>query len=184
MKVVQGNPGVDAVVDQDRLADVDGEMALIGQDLYATSYQGRLVSLAAESGQVLWNREISSYEGVAADWNSLYTVTDSGEVIGLTRRNGAEIWRDDSLLRREPTLPMPFGTTVVVGDLEGYLHFFSTIDGEAVARVKFGNSAISADPYVIANTLYVQSDSGQIAAYVIVIDRPKRTQPDVADDGS
>jgi outer membrane protein assembly factor BamB len=170
--------------DLDRLADVDGEMALIGQDLYATSYQGRLVSLAAESGQVLWNREISSYEGVAADWNSLYTVTDSGEVIGLTRRNGAEIWRDDSLLRREPTLPMPFGTTVVVGDLEGYLHFFSTIDGEAVARVKFGNSAISADPYVIANTLYVQSDSGQIAAYVIVIDRPKRTQPDVADDGS
>jgi outer membrane protein assembly factor BamB len=168
--------------DLDRLSDIDGALALVGQDVYATGYQGRLAALAAESGQVLWSRDISSYKGVAADWNSLYTIRDEGELIALARRNGSEIWRNDSMLRREPTLPIPFGTTVVVGDLDGYIHFFNAIDGVAVAREKLGGRAITSDPFVMANRLYVQSDGGQIGAYVIVDDRPKRTQPDVMEE--
>ena len=105
--------------DLDRLADIDGSMAVVGQDLYAAGYNGRLAAIASESGQILWNREISSYEGVAADWTSLYTVRDDGEIVALGRQNGNESWRNGSLLRRVPTLPVPFGTTVVVGDLEG-----------------------------------------------------------------
>ena len=170
--------------DLDRLSDIDGSFAVVGQDLYAAGYQGRLAALASESGQVLWNREISSYAGVSADWNSVFTVRDDGEIVALKRINGNEIWRNASLLRREPTLPVPFNTTVVVGDLEGYLHFFSNIDGEPVARLRLGSKAITAVPLVIANRLYVQSDGGNIAAYVVVDDRPKRTQPDVAEDGS
>jgi len=170
--------------DLDRLSDIDGSMAVVGQDLYASGYQGRLAAIASESGQILWNREISSYEGVAADWTSLYTVRDDGEIVALDRQNGNESWRNGSLLRREPTLPVPFGTTVVVGDLEGYLHFFNTIDGEAVARVRLGGGAVTADPFVMANRLYVQSDGGQLAAYVLVDDRPKRNAADDAEDGS
>jgi outer membrane protein assembly factor BamB len=126
---------------------------------------------------------VSSVEGVAADWNSLYTVRDDGEILALTRRNGSESWRNDSLLRREPTLAIPFGTTVVVGDFEGYIHFFNTIDGEAVARKKLGGSAISSDPFVMANRLYVQTDGGELGVFVIVDDRPQRPQPDVSDGG-
>ncbi|MEJ2299158.1 MAG: outer membrane protein assembly factor BamB [Woeseiaceae bacterium] len=168
--------------DLDRLADIDGVMAVVGQDLYAAGYQGRLASIAAESGQLLWSREISSMEGVSADWNSLYTTRDTGEIVALTRRAGTETWRNDSLLRREPTLPVPFGTTVVVGDLEGYIHFFNTIDGEPAARERLGGSAISSDPFVIANRLYVQNEAGELGAYEIVDDRPQRSQPDVADE--
>lgn len=168
--------------DLDRLADIDGALAVVGQDVYATGYQGRLAALAAESGQVLWSRDISSYEGVAADWNSLYTIRDAGELIALTRRNGNEIWRNASLLRREPTLPIPFNTTVVVGDFEGYIHFFNALDGAAVAREKLGGKAITNAPYVMGSRLFVQSDGGQVAAYMIVDDRPRRTQPDVMKD--
>ena len=168
--------------DLDRLSDIDGELAVVGQDLYATGYQGRMAAMAGESGQVLWSREVSSYEGVAADWNSLYTVRDDGEIVAMTRRNGAEAWRNASLLRRELTLPVPFGTTVVVGDLEGYIHFFNTVDGEPAAREKLGGSAISSDPFVMSNRLYVQSDGGQLGAYEIVDERPKRSQPDVSDE--
>ena len=164
--------------DLDRLSDIDGALAVVGQDVYASGYHGRLAALAAESGQILWSRDISSFKGVAADWNSLYTIRDQGELVALTRRNGQEIWRNDSLLRREPTLPIPFGTTVVVGDLEGYIHFFNAVDGEAVARTRLGNKAITGDPLVVANRLYVQSDNGRLAAYTIVDDRPKRNQPD------
>ena len=170
--------------DLDRLSDIDGALAVVGQDVYAVGYQGRLAALASESGQVLWSREISSHVGVAADWNSVYTTRDEGEILALSRGNGAEIWRDASLLRREPTVPVPFNTTVVVGDLDGYVHFFSSIDGEPVARVRLGGEAITGAPLVIANRLYVQGDGGSLAAYVVVDDRPKRTQPDIAEDES
>lgn len=168
--------------DLDRLSDIDGSISVVGQDVYAAGYQGRLAAVASESGQVLWNRGISSYEGVSADWNSVYTATDDGEIVALSRRDGTETWRNDDLLRREPTLPVPFHTSVVVGDLDGYLHFLSNLDGSAVARTKLGNSAISSAPLVVANRLYVQSDSGSIAAYQVVEDRPKRQAPDIAAD--
>ncbi len=170
--------------DLERLSDIDGRLAVIGQDIYAAGYQGSLAAVAAESGQVLWQREISTYVGVAADWNNLYTTNEQGEVIALTRRTGAESWRQDALLRRWPTLPVPFYTTVVSGDFEGYLHFFSNVDGELVGRTRLGKKAISSDPLVVANRLYVQSDMGVLAAYAVEEPRRRRDAPDIAEDGA
>ena len=168
--------------DLERLSDVDGAIAIVGQDIYAAGYQGRIGAIAAESGQLFWSNETSSFVGVAADWTSLYTIQDDGVLIALVRRTGAESWRQDALLRREPTLPVPFHSLVAVGDLQGYVHFFSSIDGEPAARVRLGSKAITSDPVVVADRLYVQSDSGTIAAYAVVA--PKRPQkvPDIAAD--
>ncbi|MCP5093864.1 MAG: outer membrane protein assembly factor BamB [Gammaproteobacteria bacterium] len=170
--------------DLDRLSDIDGPIAVVGPDVYAAGYQGRIAAVASESGQVLWSRDISSYAGVSADWNSVYTVRDGGEIVALSRRDGNELWRNSDLLRREPTLPVAFHTTVAVGDFEGYLHFFSNLSGEPVARVKLGGVAITNAPVVVANRLYVQSDSGKLAAFEVIADRPKRGAPDVAADES
>ncbi len=170
--------------DLDRLSDIDGAIAVVGQDVYAVGYQGRLGAIAAESGQVLWGREISSFAGASADWNSVYTTRDDGEIIALARSDGSESWRNDDLLRREPTLPVPFYTTVAGGDLEGYLHFFSNLSGNPVARVKSSGGPISNAPVVIANRLYVQTDSGELSAYEAVDKRPKRSAPDIASEQS
>ncbi|MGB5720495.1 MAG: outer membrane protein assembly factor BamB [Woeseiaceae bacterium] len=170
--------------DLDRLSDIDGAIAVVGQDIFASGYQGRLAALAAESGQVLWSRELSSYEGVSADWSSVYTVSGNGEIIALAKRDGVESWRNDDLLRREPTLPIPFHTTVAIGDLEGYVHFLSNLNGTPVARVKLGGSAISNTPMMISNRLYVQNDAGMLAAYEVIDERPKRPAPDISVDES
>ena len=170
--------------DLDRLSDIDGSIAVVGQDIYAVGYQGRLAAVAAESGQVLWSREISSFEGVSADWSSVYTTTNNGEILALAKRDGVESWRNSDLLRREPTLPTPFHTSVAIGDLEGYVHFFSNLNGTPVARVKLGGGAISNAPVAIANRLYVQNDGGALTAYEVIEDRPKREAPDIAVDES
>jgi outer membrane protein assembly factor BamB len=169
--------------DLDRLSDIDGDIAVVGQDIYASGYQGRIASLAAESGQVLWARELSTYEGVSADWNSVYSTLDNGELVALNRNGGTEIWRQNALLRREPTVPVSFRTTVAVGDLDGYLHFFSNVDGEPVARVRAGKSAIVSTPLVMADRLFVQSDDGSVSAwYVVEPKRDDRRAPDTADE--
>ena len=168
--------------DLERLSDVDGLISVVGQDIYASGYQGSLVALASESGQTLWTREVSSFEGVSADWNNLYTVDEEGVVIALTRRTGDESWRQNALIRREPTVPIAFQTTVVVGDLEGYLHFFSNFDGDPVARVRAGSKAVSMEPVVVADRLFVQGDDGSVTAYFI--QQPKRPDnaPDISDE--
>ncbi len=170
--------------DLDRLSDIDGSIAVVGQDVYACGYQGRLASIAAESGQVLWSREVSSHVGVSADWSSLYTTSEDGEIVAMAKRDGVESWRNNDLLRREPTLPVPFHTAVAVGDFEGYVHFFSNLNGTPVARMKLGGSAISNAPVAVANRLYVQNDSGMLAAYEVVDERPKRQAPDISTEES
>jgi outer membrane protein assembly factor BamB len=169
--------------DLDRLADIDGDIAVVGQDIYASGYQGRVASLATESGQILWSRELSTYAGVSADWNSVYTTLDSGEVVAMNRGTGAEVWRQGALLRREPTVPVSFRTTVVVGDLDGYLHFFSNVDGDPVARVRAGKHAVVGTPIVVADRLYVQSDDGTLSAWIVrEPKRSRRQAPDTAEE--
>lgn len=151
--------------DLDRLADVDGPLAAVGQDVYAASYNGRVAAIAAESGQILWTREMSSPAGVSADWANVYIIGNNGEVISLLRRNGNDGWRQESLLRREPTTPVPFGPSVVVGDYDGYVHFFSNLDGRPVARRRVGKGMISAAPTVVGDRLLVQSENGSVSAF-------------------
>jgi outer membrane protein assembly factor BamB len=57
--------------------------------------------------------------------------------------------------------------TVVVGDFEGYVHFFSNADGSPVARVRVGKGMLSGPPAVIGGRLYVQSESGQLAVFEV-----------------
>ena len=80
---------------------------------------------------------------------------------------------------------MPFYTTVATGDFEGYVHFFSTIDGELVGRIRVGNSPITTDLVVVGNRLFVQNDGGQLAAYEV--EQPERAPnraPDISDEGA
>lgn len=168
--------------DLDRLADVDGSMAAVGQDVYASGYNGRIAALAAESGEVLWEREISTHVGVVADWNNIYAVGDQGEVIALLRRNGTDVWRQEGLLRREPTAPVAFNTAVVVGDFEGYIHFFSNFDGRPVARVRLGKGMISGAPVVVGDKLFVQSETGAIAAYAVRLPERRNSAPEIAEE--
>jgi outer membrane protein assembly factor BamB len=166
--------------DLERLSDLDGQLQAVGQDVYASGYQGRVASLAVESGQILWAREISTFVGVGADWNNVYVAADSGELVALLRRNGGDVWRTDALLRREPTAPVSFGLSVAIGDFDGYVHFFSNIDGSPVARVRVGKGKISNAPIVIGDRLYVQSESGQLDVFAVRQPKPKGDAPPIA----
>jgi len=142
--------------DLERLSDLDGAMAVVGQDVYAAGYQGRVVALAAESGQILWSREMSTYAGLAADWDNIYVVGDQGELIAA------------------------YNTAIVVGDFEGYVHFFANTDGRPLARVRVGKGMISGAPVVAGGKLFIQSEGGVLAAFVVDEPAPKGDAPEIA----
>ncbi len=71
----------------------------------------------------------------------------------LDRRNGAEFWKQDQLQYRGLTRPVFYGSFVVVGDAEGYLHWINMDTGQFAAREKIGGKGFSGPPLVVGNTL-------------------------------
>ncbi len=94
-------------------------------------------------------------------------------MIALTRGAARELWRQESLSNRDITGPTPFGSSVVVGDYDGYLHWFDAATGKLQARVRAGGDRIMTAPLVVNETLYVVTDGGKLFAFK---DRTKKDE--------
>lgn len=149
----------------ERLSDVDSSIHIIGQDLYTASYSGRVASLALESGRILWSQDVSSYQGIGADWSNIYVTDKNSVVVAINRSSGAVQWSQEAMRMRSLTTPVPFAATIVVGDFEGYLHWLDAQSGQLAARVKTGKAAIIGTPVVAGDAVIVQSDDGHLIAY-------------------
>jgi len=149
----------------DRLADIGQQMVIVASDLILSSYKSRVVSLAADSGRLLWFKEISSATGVQVDRTNLAVSEKNGDLWMLDRRNGSTVWKVDQLTNRGLTRPAFYGDYVVVGDKEGYLHWLDTEIGSFVARVRAGKKGFAAAPLTVGTTMYVLTHDGDLIAY-------------------
>ena len=149
----------------ERLSDINSTVQVAGSDVYAVGYQGKLAAIAIESGQLLWAREMSSNEGLAVDISSLFITNQRSELVAVSRGSGRELWRKSELRNRDLTAPAILGRSVVVGDFEGYLHWFDIETGDLQARTRAGKQRITSQPMVLNDTLYVISDNGRMYAF-------------------
>ena len=149
----------------DRLADIGQQMVIVASDLIVSSYKSRIVSLAADSGRLLWFKDISSATGVQVDRTSLAVSEKNDDLWMLDRRNGATLWKVDQLTNRGLTRPAFYGGYVVVGDKEGYLHWLDSEIGSFVARKRAGKKGFAASPLTVGTTMYVLTHDGDLMAY-------------------
>lgn len=148
----------------ERLADIDGQLVYVASDLLVSSYKSRLASLAADSGRLLWFKDIPSATGVSIDRINLAISDREDSVWLLDRRNGSTIWKQDQMENRALTRPVFLGNFVVVGDFEGILHWMNISDGQFAARTDLGGDGFVSAPIVAGNKLYVQTRGGEIFA--------------------
>ncbi|MGH8353258.1 MAG: outer membrane protein assembly factor BamB [Pseudomonas sp.] len=151
----------------DRVVDIDGGLLLSGSTLYVVTYQGRVAGLDVESGRVLWQREASSYVGVAQGFGSVYVSQANGTLEGIDERSSSALWSNDALARRQLSAPEVFSSYVAVGDLEGYLHLVSQVDGRFVARERIDSDGLRARPLVVGEWLYAFGNGGKLVALTI-----------------
>ena len=170
--IADGSPGWDVLLDPpsgrnevERLADINATIGSIGEDLYAVGYRGQLTSVAVESGQALWSQDVRSYVGLAVDLQNVYVAGPNSELMALSRQTGSELWKYEQLKRRDISGPTAFQNSVVVGDFEGYVHFFDVATGAPQARVRAGHNRVTVPPLVVNDMLFVQTDGGDIAAF-------------------
>lgn len=151
----------------ERIVDVDGTMVLIGKELYAASYQGRLVAIDVGSGRKMWQQDVSSFAGVSQGFGNVYVTDEDGTVMAYLRNGQGERWSQPALGYRELSRPTPVSSYLAVADFEGYVHLLSQIDGEFVGRVKADGDGARADMLSDGNILYVYGNSGKLVAYKI-----------------
>lgn len=149
----------------DRLADIDGPMAIVGAELYVVTYRGQMASLTLDAGRILWVKDIASHQGLSLQRTQLAAADREDAVWLVDRRNGATIWRDERLARREITRPVFIGQHLVTVDQAGYLHWFDIDSGEFAARNRVGRNAPAAAPLVVGNMLYVLDVDGGLSAW-------------------
>lgn len=151
----------------DRMNDVDGTPLLEGSTLYVSSYKPQTMAIDAPSGQPMWVQQgQGGVGGVASSGSGRLAITDAQDVVwALDAATGAPMWKQPSYPRRGLTAPAILGNQVVVGDYDGYLHWFSLEDGSMSARVRPSGKPVRAQPVVADGILLVQDTDGNLTAY-------------------
>ena len=149
----------------DRLVDIDSELVIKGNRVYAVAYHGNLAALDVGTGRLLWKREMSSRAGIDVSENEAVYVSDENNYVwAIQDGSGSGLWRQTKLLRRNITAPVIVGEYVIVGDLDGYIHWISREDGRFVARMRLSNDAIRSKPVIGDDLVYISSIDGTVAA--------------------
>jgi len=152
----------------ERIVDIDGSMALTGNDLYAASYQGRLVAIDLNAGRKVWQYDTSTFAGVSYGFGNVYVAHADGTVYAYLRSGQGVRWEQGALAYRRVSRPVPVSSYLAVADFEGYVHLLSQVDGAFAARERVDNKGVRADMLSEGNVLYVYGNSGKLAAYGIL----------------
>lgn len=149
----------------ERLVDIDVDPIESRGVIYTASYNGGTAAVSILDGDVLWrNENVSSYTGLSQDDQYLYISNSDGHVLQLDKRTGSSLWEQKDLHGRKLTSPAVYQGYVVVGDIEGYVHWLSTSDGHQLGRVQVAGDAIDAKPLVVGDTVYIYGKDGTLAA--------------------
>jgi outer membrane protein assembly factor BamB len=130
------------VTEIERIADITSLPVVVGPIVYAVAYQGKIAAVDRRSGKVLWNRDISSYSGLSVEDAKIFVSHTLGAVYSLDYETGKTFWRQGALANRRLTAPLPMGSVVAVGDLEGYVHFLTRDEGSFAARIQLDSNAV------------------------------------------
>lgn len=150
----------------EKMVDIVAEPKFSGHVIYVVTYQGNLAAVNAQTGQTLWQTPLSSYTGLAISPGAVFVTDVQGIVWAFDRKTGKQLWKQNYLQFRRITAPAIMGSTIVMGDGEGYVHWLNQSNGNTVARVKVSNASIVSPPVVQNNReIYILSRNGLVSAY-------------------
>jgi outer membrane protein assembly factor BamB len=146
----------------ERLADVVGVPAQIDNDVCAASYQGRITCFDNRNGDLRWAREFSAGAGVAVSADTVIGVDATSHVNAFQHATGASLWQTGALANRSLSGPVIVGKWVVVGDLDGVIHFLSVADGKIVGRFESSGGAVISTPQAWNGAVVFQTARGRV----------------------
>jgi len=150
----------------DKLVDIDGRLKYLGNALFTTNSNGRMIGANMIEGTVGWTRAFSSSTGADANKNGVYSTDDKGYIWKLNPQNGQKVWSQDGLQNRYPTTPTltQSGNHIVVGDKQGNLHWIATKSGQITNRISGDPLGYNTPALNSSGTIYTLGRSGLLTA--------------------
>jgi outer membrane protein assembly factor BamB len=146
----------------ERITDVVAPPVVHADLVCAVAYQGRVACISTQNGSLVWSREISSWSGLAIDERHVYVTDDQGQINAFERTTGRSVWKQDALKYRFVSAPAVLGNQLVVGDLDGYLHYMNLEDGSLVGQQPTDGSRIFVAPQSAGSQALVQTRKGSL----------------------
>jgi len=151
--------------DLERMVDVDAEPVVVGTTVFVASFQGGVAALSVVDGQLIWSREISSYDELSVGDGRVYVTDETSALWALDAETGASLWKQEKLTNRLVNGPRFFGGFVVVGDYDGWLHWIDAATGKFAYREQIDDEVrIIAQAIPAGDRLLCYSSEGHLVA--------------------
>jgi outer membrane protein assembly factor BamB len=152
----------------ERLADLVGPAVRSGAQgsrLCARAFQSAVACVDAERGTLLWTRNVGGIRALAGDAERLIGADASDRITAWRADSGDVLWSSEKLMHRNLSGMLGFGSSVVFGDLDGYVHFLAAATGETQLRLVTDGTPVVTTPAVSGNTLLVITRDGGVFAF-------------------
>lgn len=149
----------------ERLADLVGPVARVGDVLCVRAFQASVGCVDAVRGTVLWSRNASGSQAVAADDKVVVAGDGSDRLSGWRQGTGELVWTNEKFLFRGLGGVRLAGRIAVVGDSQGFVHFLDREDGQPLLRLPTDGSAVVGAPVVSGTTVLVVTRAGGLYAF-------------------
>jgi len=149
----------------EKLNDLDADLQIFEPYIYAVNYQGKLAQIDPAQGKPSWSADVSSVSGLTVTEEAVFVTDEFDSVLAFSRATGQQLWKQERLADRRLTAPVSLKDgTVLVGDLQGYLHLLSPTTGGLIGRLQSGVGEIVSRPVIRDDKLFVQGRRGKLAA--------------------
>lgn len=151
--------------DVERLVDLVSTVSREGDIVCVRAFQTAVGCVNAVTGNLIWTRPASGYEGLHGNEKFVYGTEGDGKVVAWNRETGERAWESERLKYRGLTAALAVGRSVAIGDSTGLVHLLSREDGSALNRVSTDGTAIAAAPVLAGESLVVVTRSGGIFGF-------------------
>lgn len=149
----------------ERLADLIGPLLRIGDRVCARAFQSAVACADATRGAVLWTRNVGGINGVGGDAERVFGGDASDRITAWRADNGDTVWQNEKLLYRGLSGALTIGSSVVFGDVEGYVHFLAADSGEQQLRLPTDGKPVIGTPLLVGKTMVVTTQGGGLYAF-------------------
>ena len=149
----------------ERLADLVGPAARVGDRVCARAFQSAVGCADAERGTLIWSKNVGGAQTVAADADFVIGADASDRVTAWKAGSGELAWTNEKLLYRGLSGAVLVGRTVVFGDVEGQVHFLDRSSGQTLLRLPTDGSAVVGTPALSGSTILVATKNGGLFGF-------------------
>lgn len=149
----------------ERLADLVGPATRVGELVCARAFQSAVGCVDAARGALRWSRPASGAQALGGDAELVVGADANSRLAAWRTPSGEPAWTHDGLLHRQLSGTLVAGAVVVVGDLEGQVHFLGREDGRALLRLPTDGTPVVGTPVLAGTTVIVATRGGGLFAF-------------------